>query len=26
MKFLGEEYENKDFTGKQYCIEDGIEL
>ena len=26
IRFLGEEYKNKDFTGKQYCIESGIEL
>jgi glycerol-3-phosphate cytidylyltransferase len=26
IRFLGEEYKNKDFTGKQYCIENGIEL
>lgn len=26
VRFLGEEYLNKDFTGKQYCIENNIEL
>ena len=26
IRFLGEEYKNKDFTGKQYCIQNGIEL
>lgn len=26
IRFLSEEYLNKDFTGKQYCIENGIEL
>lgn len=26
IRFLGEEYKNKEFTGKKYCIERGIEL
>jgi glycerol-3-phosphate cytidylyltransferase len=26
VRFLSEEYENRDFTGKQYCIDNGIEL
>jgi glycerol-3-phosphate cytidylyltransferase len=26
IRFLGEEYRDKDFTGKDYCIEQGIEL
>ena len=26
IRFLGEEYKIKDFTGKQYCIQNGIEL
>lgn len=26
IRFLSEEYENKDFTGKQYCIDHGIEI
>ena len=26
IRFLGEEYFNKDFTGKQYCIDNNIEL
>lgn len=26
IRFLGEEYRKKDFTGKQYCIDQGIEL
>ena len=26
IRFLSEEYLNKDFTGKQYCIDRGIEL
>jgi glycerol-3-phosphate cytidylyltransferase len=26
MRFIGEEYQNKDFTGKQYCLDHGIEL
>ena len=26
IRFLSEEYLNRDFTGKQYCIENGIEL
>lgn len=26
MRFLSEEYLNKDFTGKQYCLDHGIEL
>jgi glycerol-3-phosphate cytidylyltransferase len=26
IRFLSEEYLNKDFTGKQYCLENGIEL
>lgn len=26
VRFLSEEYVNRDFTGKQYCIENGIEL
>ena len=26
IRFLSEEYENIDFTGKQYCIDNGIEI
>lgn len=26
IRFLSEEYLNRDFTGKQYCIKNGIEL
>ena len=26
IRFLSEEYENKDFTGKQYCIDHNIEI
>ena len=26
MRFLSEEYKDRDFTGKQYCIDNGIEL
>jgi glycerol-3-phosphate cytidylyltransferase len=26
IRFLGEEYREKDFTGKQFCIDHGIEL
>lgn len=26
IRFLGEEYKHRDFTGKQYCLENGIEL
>jgi glycerol-3-phosphate cytidylyltransferase len=26
IRFLSEEYKDKDFTGKQYCIDHGIEL
>lgn len=26
VRFLGEEYKNKDFTGKQWCIDNDIEL
>lgn len=26
IRFLSEEYNDKDFTGKQYCIDNGIEL
>ena len=26
IRFLSEEYKNRDFTGKQYCIANGIEL
>ena len=26
IRFLSDEYLNKDFTGKQYCIDNGIEL
>ena len=26
IRFLSEEYKDRDFTGKQYCIENGIEL
>lgn len=26
IRFLGEEYRDKNFTGKQYCIDQGIEL
>lgn len=26
IRFLSEEYKNRDFTGKQYCIDNGIEL
>ena len=26
IRFLSEEYLNRDFTGKQYCMNNGIEL
>lgn len=26
IRFLSEEYKDRDFTGKQYCIENGVEL
>ena len=26
MRFVGEEYQNKDFTGKDYCLDNQIEL
>jgi glycerol-3-phosphate cytidylyltransferase len=26
IRFLSEEYINKNFTGKQYCMDNGIEL
>ena len=26
IRFLSEEYINKDFTGKEYCIQNGIEI
>jgi glycerol-3-phosphate cytidylyltransferase len=26
IRFLSEEYMNRDFTGKQYCMDNGIEL
>ena len=26
VRFLSEEYKDRDFTGKQYCIDNGIEL
>jgi glycerol-3-phosphate cytidylyltransferase len=26
MRFVGEEYRNKDFTGKDYCLDNDIEL
>ena len=26
IRFVGEEYKDKDFTGKQYCIDNGIEI
>ncbi|WP_437920371.1 adenylyltransferase/cytidyltransferase family protein [Sphingobacterium sp. LRF_L2] len=26
VRFLGEEYRDKDFTGRKYCIEEGIEI
>ena len=26
IRFLSEEYLNKDFTGKQYCLDNGIQL
>ena len=26
IRFLSEEYKDRDFTGKQYCIDNGIEL
>ena len=26
IRFLGEEYREKDFTGRQYCIDNGIEF
>lgn len=26
IRFLGSEYKDRDFTGKQYCVERGIEL
>ena len=26
IRFVGEEYRNKDFTGRQYCLDNGIEI
>jgi glycerol-3-phosphate cytidylyltransferase len=26
IRFLSEEYRDRDFTGKQYCMQNGIEL
>lgn len=26
VRFVGEEYKDRDFTGKQYCIDNGIEI
>ena len=26
VRFLSEEYKDRDFTGKQYCIDNGIEI
>ena len=26
IRFLGEEYKNRDYTGKQWCIDNGIEI
>jgi glycerol-3-phosphate cytidylyltransferase len=26
IRFLGDEYKTKDFTGKQWCLDNGIEL
>ena len=26
IRFIGEEYRNKDFTGKQMCIDSGVEI
>jgi glycerol-3-phosphate cytidylyltransferase len=26
VRFLGEEYKTKDFTGKQWCLDNGIEI
>ena len=26
VRIIGQEYENVDFTGKEYCIENGIEI
>ena len=26
IRFLSEEYKDRDFTGKQYCIDHGIEI
>jgi glycerol-3-phosphate cytidylyltransferase len=26
IRFVGEEYKDKDFTGKQHCIDNGIEI
>lgn len=26
VRFIGEEYHNKDFTGKEYCLDNNIEL
>jgi len=26
LRIIGEEYKNKDFTGKEYCTEKGIEI
>ena len=26
IRFLGDEYKTKDFTGKQWCLDHGIEL
>jgi glycerol-3-phosphate cytidylyltransferase len=26
IRFLGDEYKTKDFTGKQWCLDNGIEI
>lgn len=26
IRFVGEEYQDRDFTGKQYCLDNGIQL
>lgn len=26
IRFLGDEYKGRDFTGKQYCLDNGIEI
>ncbi len=26
VRFIGEEYKDKDFTGKDYCLDNGIEI